>query len=79
MSDLTRPFLVLYVVWHPLNTAGASLAEALRDHFRRKLFANVAGGTGVSVIFRASGGSEGGPPSAIDLEEAEPTAVIVLT
>jgi hypothetical protein len=78
MSDLTRPFLVLYVIWHPLNTTGASLAEALRDHFRRKLFANVAGGTGVSVIFRSSGGSEGRPPSAIDLEEAETTAAIVL-
>jgi hypothetical protein len=46
MADNTaRPFLVVYVVWHPGFREGAALAEVLRTHFRRELYANVAGGT----------------------------------
>ena len=76
--DLTRPFLVLYVVWHPNYTAGAGIAEVLREHFRRKLYENVAGGTGLSVIFRSVPASGSPIPLPINLDEAETTAIIVL-
>jgi hypothetical protein len=54
MSDpsLAKPFLVIYIVWHPMFSGGAALAETLRSHFRRELYKNIAGGTGLSVIFR---------------------------
>src|ERR1700733_11147372 len=78
MSDPTRPFLVLYVVWHPGFTAGAGIAEALREHFRRKLYENVAGGTGLSVLFRSTVVPGWSTPLPIDLNDAETTAVVVL-
>lgn len=50
-TNLAKPFLVVYIIWHPDFAAGAGLAEILRGHFRRELYQNVAGGTGLSVIF----------------------------
>lgn len=79
MSDSTRPFLVLYVIWHPGFVGGAEIAEELRKHFRRKLYENVAGGTGLSVIFRSAPTPASNVPLPIDLDEAETTAVVVLT
>jgi len=78
MSDATRPFLVLYIVWHPGFIKGADFAEALREHFRRKLYENVAGGTGLSVIFRSSAAPVSSVPLPIELDEAETTAIVVL-
>lgn len=74
----TRPFLVLYVVWHPGFVEGAEIAEVLREHFRRKLYENVAGGTGLSVIFRSAPVPGSATPLPIDLDEAETTAIVVL-
>lgn len=76
--DLARPFLVLYIVWHPSFAAGPGIAEALREHFRRKLYENVAGGTGLSVIFRSTPAPGSPLPLPINLGEAETTAIIVL-
>jgi TIR domain len=78
MADPTRPFLVLYVVWHPGYDGGAKVAESLYEHFRRALYENVAGGTGVSVIFRSAPAPGCTTPLPIDLDEAETTAIIVL-
>jgi hypothetical protein len=78
MSAPTRPFLVLYIVWHPGNANGASIAELLREHFRRKLYENVAGGTGISVIFRSAPAPMSATPMPIDLDEAETTAIVVI-
>ncbi|MDB6011756.1 MAG: hypothetical protein JWL65_4006 [Gammaproteobacteria bacterium] len=78
MPDPTRPFLVLYVVWHPKYKAGAGMAEALCEHFRRKLFENVAGGAGISVIFRAAVAPGSDRPLPIDLNDAETSAIVVL-
>ena len=78
MPHPTRPFLALYVVWHTDFAAGAGVAEAVRQHFRRKLYENVAGGTGLSVIFRSVAGPGLSVPLPIDLSEAETTAVVVL-
>ncbi len=78
MSIQTRPFLVLYIVWHPGFADGAVIADALREHFRRRLFENVAGGTGLSVIYRFAAAPGSTMPLPIDLDEAETTAVVVL-
>jgi len=78
MPDSTRPFLVLYVMWHPGFTAGASMADALREHFRRKLYENVAGGTGLSVIFRSTPAPGSVVPLAVDLGDAETPAIVAL-
>lgn len=79
MPHPTRPFLALYIVWHPGFTSGADIAEKLREHFRRKLYENVAGGTGLSVIFRSVVGPGLSAPLPIDLSEAEATAIVVLS
>jgi hypothetical protein len=78
MAASTRPFFVLYIVWHPDFAAGAGIAEALREHFRRKLFENVAGGTGLSVIFRSTPAPGSPVPLGIDWDDAETSAVAVL-
>jgi hypothetical protein len=79
MPDPTRPFLVLYIIWHPSFVGGSEIAEALRENFRRKLYENVAGGTGLSVIFRSALAPGATTPLPINLDEAEVTAVVVLT
>src|SRR3954449_13360834 len=78
MPHPTRPFLVLYIVWHPDFPAGASMAEGLRDHFRPKLYENVAGGTGLSVIFRSEPVPDSSTPLPIDLDDSETSAIVVL-
>ena len=78
MADLTNPFLVVYIVWHPDLNDGAGIAEALRGHFRRKLFENVTGGTGLSVIYRSVSPPASATPLQINLDEAETTAIVVL-
>lgn len=78
VTDPTRPLLVVYVAWHPEFSEGAEIAEALRKHFRRELYENVAGGTGLSVLFRSTAPPGAGIPIHIDLSEAEATAIVVL-
>lgn len=78
MPDPTRPFLVLYIVWHPKFAKGSEMAEYLLEHFRRKLYENVAGGTGLSVIFRSAPAPGSSVPLPIDLGQAETTAIVLL-
>lgn len=78
MPDPTSPLLVIYVVWHPSFAAGVGIAESLRKHFRRELYENVAGGAGLSVIFRSAPPPGALAPLSIDLKEAHSTAVVVL-
>ena len=77
-TNLAKPFLVVYIIWHPDFTAGAGLAEILRGHFRRELYQNVAGGTGLSVIFRSEPLPKTGEPLPINFSESETTAVLIL-
>ncbi|WP_186185281.1 toll/interleukin-1 receptor domain-containing protein [Burkholderia gladioli] len=79
MANTARPFLVVYILWHPDFEEGAALAEALRKHFRRELYANVAGGTGLSVVFRYEPAPGATRPLPINLDEAETTAIVVLS
>lgn len=78
MADSTRPFLVLYVVWHPDFGDGSTTADMLREHFRRKVYENVAGGTGLSVIYRFAAAPGAAAPLTINLDESETTAIVVL-
>lgn len=78
MTLPTRPFLVVYIVWHPDFAPGAAVAKSLYDHFRRKLFENVSGGTGLSVIYRSQPATDAAAPLAIDFAESETAAVVVL-
>jgi len=74
----TRPFLALYVAWHPNFKAGAEISLALFQHYRRDLYRNVAGGSGLPVIYRSQPPEGGAVPIDIDLEGAEATAVVLL-
>ena len=78
MALPTRPFLVVYIVWHPSFATGPAVAKALYDHFRRQLFENVAGGTGLSVIYRSTPPEGAAAPLSIDFDEGETAAVVVL-
>jgi hypothetical protein len=78
MTELTRPLLAVYAVWHPSFRDGSKIAEGLRQHFRRKLYENVAGGTGLSVIFRSDPMPGSSVPLPIDITDAETSAIIVL-
>jgi len=83
MSDLppkplTRPFLAIYVAWHPKSEAGKDIALELFQHYRRDLYQNVAGGAGLPVIYRSEPPQGAGVPIDIDLDGAETCAVILL-
>ena len=78
MADSGRPFLAVYVVWHPDFREGPRIAEAVREHFRRRIFENVSGGTGVSVVYRFAPMAGSTAPLTINLDEAETTAIVVL-
>ena len=78
MNDSSRPFLVVYVVWHPGFGEGRLIAEAVREHFRRRIFENVSGGTGVSVIYRFAEAEAASEPLPISLSEADTTAIVAL-
>lgn len=74
----TRPFLVLYVVWHPAFDEGQLIAKKLYEHYRRELYSNVAGGTGLSVIYRSVPDPMTLAPVNIDFSESETSAVLML-
>jgi hypothetical protein len=78
MALSTRPLLVVYVAWHPEFADGPVLAKALYDHYRRDLYENVAGGTGLSVLYRSTPKPGSDVPIGIDLNDAETSAIILL-
>src|SRR5262249_35950253 len=65
-------------VWHPDFAPGEAIARALYGHYRRDLFVDVAGGTGLSVINRSARLATSPIPADIDFDDAETTAVVVL-
>lgn len=78
MPIQTRPFLVVYIAWHPTFQPGKEIAKHLFDHYRREHFGNIAGGAGLSVVYRYAADPATGAPVTIDLEEGETSAVVVL-
>jgi hypothetical protein len=78
-SDPIRPFLSIYIVWHPSFEQGESIAKSLFNHFRRDHYKNIAGGTGLSILYRSTPIPGAKLPLPIDFDEAETTAVIILS
>ena len=78
MDNSGKPFLVVYVVWHPGFAKSSLIVQAVREHFRRRIFENVSGGTSVSAVYRFAPMPGFAVPLPIDLDEAETTAIVVL-
>lgn len=78
MTLSTRPFLVIYVAWHPKFGDGHVIAKALYEHYHRELYENVAGGTGLSVIYRFEPEPGSDVPISIDFADAETSAIVLL-
>lgn len=78
MAPSTRPFLVVYVAWHPEFADGPVIAKSLYDHYRRELYENVAGGTGLSVMYRSMPMPGSDVPIGIDFDAAETSAIVLL-
>lgn len=74
----TKPFLVLYVAWHPNFSEGHAIAKALYDHYRRDVFNNVTGGIGLSVQYRFQPGIGLHAPMHVDFDASHTTAVVIL-
>ena len=71
------PF-VLHVVWHPQCSAAPAIAEELRRHFASDRYNDIAGGAGVTVLFRDVDAPDSDAPPAIDWTDGEIVAVVVL-
>jgi hypothetical protein len=78
LSSPTRPFLVVYAAWHPAFTGGRAIAKKLYDHYRRELYENVAGGMGLSVLYRSDPDPASGAPIRVDLEDGETAAIVLI-
>jgi hypothetical protein len=78
MPISTRPFLVIYVAWHPAFADGERLARMLFEHYRRNLYENVAGGAGLPVVYRSAPAADATTPIDIDLNDAETSAIVLL-
>ncbi len=78
METTTGPLFALYIVWHPSNVSGGKVADLLRRHFGRDRHRNIAGDSGLSVIYRRATAPGELVPLSIDWDEAESTAVVAL-
>lgn len=78
MTGSSKPFLSIYVVWHPGFKCGKQIAYAIWKHFRRRIFVHVSGGAGINVIYRFSPPSDSEVPVPINLDEANLTGIVVL-
>ena len=78
MAESPHTMLAVYIIWHPNYSKGSKIAESIRGHFRNGRYKNVLGDIGLSVVFRSSPVPDAETPLAIDLDDAETTAIIVL-
>jgi TIR domain len=74
----TRPFLTIYVVWHPKFAEGVALAREIYERYRRNLYQNVAGGSGIPVVYRSVPALGEAVPIDIDLDTSETCAIVLL-
>jgi hypothetical protein len=72
----TRPLCAIYIAWHPQNAAGGIMAKRLYQHFRRDLFTNVAGGVGLSVLYRSAPTSD--RPDPVPIADSHISVVLLL-
>src|SRR5262245_13251919 len=78
MSVQTKPFLAIYVAWHPSFTDGPEIGRHLFQHYRRDLYQNIAGGSGLPVLYRFEPPRGSKLPLEIDFEDAQTNAIILL-
>src|SRR5712672_2852621 len=79
------PILEIYVVWHPTDVTGSTIAEEIVEHFHGSAFSGLIGGA-VEVLVRSEAWlvPEGAPrpipipaaKSAYGVEQAEFTAIV---
>lgn len=74
----TRPFLTVYVAWHPDFQDGDRIARLLFDHYRRDVYKNITGGIGLSVQYRSVPAIGSTIPLPVNFEASETTAVVIL-
>lgn len=70
--------MIVYIAWHPDFADGARLARDLYDHYRRDLYESVSGGAGLPVYYRSAPVPGARTPPAINLDEADTSAIILL-
>lgn len=69
------PILEIYVVWHPDDTLGRTVADWLIEHFHGPAYAGLAGGA-VEVYLRSTGWQEpSGPPRPLPFMSPLPASV----
>ncbi|RYZ89137.1 MAG: TIR domain-containing protein, partial [Proteobacteria bacterium] len=79
LSDSTaRPFLVINVAWHPSFVEGQVIAESIYDHFRRDIYQNITGGSGINVVYRSLPAPGQQTPIKVDLHGGVTVATILL-
>lgn len=72
---LLPPVLEIFVVWHPDDDAGATVAEWLLDHFHGTAFSGLIGGT-VEVYTRSTPwDSNDGPPRPLPFASDQPAGL----
>ncbi|MDQ1441711.1 MAG: hypothetical protein QOG97_1939 [Acidimicrobiaceae bacterium] len=72
------PILEIYVVWHPNDTPGSSVAEALLEHFRGNAYSGLIGGA-IDVYIRSQSisGVPADAPASIPVIEPPPYGLAV--
>ncbi len=79
MEPMTRPLFALYVMWHPSYPGGREIADRLRTHFGRDQRSAIGKWRGISVLERSAPVPGARTPLPIDWDDADFTAVVVLT
>ena len=74
----TRPLCAIYVAWHPSFSSGEYTARRLYQHFRRDLFTNVAGGVGLSVLYRSASAATSDVPALVSFDDSHIAVVFLL-
>lgn len=72
---LIPPILEVYVLWHPDDTDGETIANSLLDHFHGTTFSGLIGGA-VEVYVRSAGWTHsGGPPRPMPFMDPLPNGL----
>src|SRR5215207_7806178 len=74
-----KPYLNIYVVWHPDFDNGQNIAEQIYSCFNHDINAPLSRGIGIPVYFRSVNASKDvETPLTIKLDDAHRSVVIVL-
>lgn len=73
-----RPYLVVYVAWHPEYVEGQGLAKHIYTSLTRDIQNPISRGIGIPVFFRSMALAGNEAPTEITLDSAEHCAVVIL-